>query len=123
MITQFDKKTYPVVCLDVPACPEQAVPFLCVSRPHLSCMSQKHHSQIQTQTGWWRSPLHPFITETEGGLTVTTLILVQLLLNTLIFLGILFFKNRQPTSLDFGLVLQMAGGVFPLTAAAKISMT
>lgn len=66
--------------LDVPSCPEPAVPFLCVGRPHLSCMSQTHHSQIQTQAGWWRSPLHPFVTDTEGGQTVTTPILAQFLL-------------------------------------------
>lgn len=36
------KDPNPDVCLDVPACPEPAVPFLCVGRPHLSCMSQRH---------------------------------------------------------------------------------
>lgn len=76
MITQFNKKTCPVVCLDVPACPEPAVPFLCVGRPHLSCMSQKHRSQIQKQAGWWRSP-HPFVTVTAGSQIITTLTLFK----------------------------------------------
>lgn len=78
--TQWNKTTHPVVCLDVPSCPGPAVPFLCAGRPHSSCTSQKHHSQIQTQAGWWRSALHPFITETEGGQTLATLIFLQLLL-------------------------------------------
>lgn len=76
------------MCLDVPSCPEPAAPFLCVGRPHLSGMSQKHHSQIQRQAGWWRSPLHPLVTETEGGQSQTQILdNYCYTMNTLYFLG------------------------------------
>lgn len=85
---------YSAVCLELPSCPEPAAPFLCGDRPHLSCTSQKHHLQILTPGDWWKSPLHPFTTETEDWSGSHYFLLLLLMLFIIIMIIIMFFKSR-----------------------------